>query len=111
MLLGILLLKKRYCLREYLSIIMISAGIFICTMASSNHIKSAKEQTGNLTNVSTHSNESTAHELIEYARWLTGIVMLSVALLLSASMGIIQETLYKTYGKHPSEALYYIVIF
>ena len=36
--------------------------------------------------------------------------MLSVALLLSAGMGIIQEKLYKKYGKHPDEALYYNVI-
>ena len=35
--------------------------------------------------------------------------MLSVALLLSAGMGIIQEKLYKKYGKHPDEALYYNV--
>ena len=37
--------------------------------------------------------------------------MLSLALVLSAGMGIIQETLYKTYGKHPSEALFYNVKF
>jgi solute carrier family 35 (UDP-xylose/UDP-N-acetylglucosamine transporter), member B4 len=37
--------------------------------------------------------------------------MLSVALLLSAGMGIIQEKLYKKYGKHPDEALYYNVIY
>lgn len=36
--------------------------------------------------------------------------MLTFALLLSAGMGIIQEKLYKTHGKHPSEALYYNVI-
>lgn len=39
MILGIIILKKRYTLREYLSIIAISAGICICTLASSNDIK------------------------------------------------------------------------
>ena len=37
--------------------------------------------------------------------------MLTVALLLSAGMGIIQEKLYKEHGKHPDEALYYNVNF
>ena len=36
--------------------------------------------------------------------------MLTFALLLSAGMGIIQEKLYKEYGKYPDEALYYNVI-
>ncbi len=35
--------------------------------------------------------------------------MLTFALLLSAGMGIIQEKLYKEYGKFPGEALYYNV--
>ena len=35
MFLGIVFLKKKYSLREYISIILISAGICICTLASS----------------------------------------------------------------------------
>lgn len=38
-----------------------------------------------------------------------GISMLTLALLLSAAMGLVQETLYKRHGKHPGEALYYNV--
>lgn len=36
--------------------------------------------------------------------------MLTFALLLSARMGIFQESISKRYGKHPSESLYYTVI-
>lgn len=109
MILGIIILKKRYSLREYISIVLISAGIFICTMASSNDIKSTKPSPTNP--VDNELNDAAAvSELVEYVRWLTGILMLTIALLLSASMGIIQETLYKQYGKYPSEALYYNVI-
>lgn len=36
--------------------------------------------------------------------------MLTVALLLSAGMGIVQEKLYQNHGKYPDEALFYIVI-
>lgn len=42
---------------------------------------------------------------------LSGIAMLTFALLMSARMGIFQETLYKKYGKHPKEALFYNVSF
>lgn len=35
--------------------------------------------------------------------------MLTLALLLSAGMGLEQEKLYKTHGKHPDEALFYNV--
>lgn len=39
----------------------------------------------------------------------SGIAMLTFALLMSARMGIFQEMLYKQYGKHPKEALFYNV--
>lgn len=38
-----------------------------------------------------------------------GIALLTVALFISARMGIYQEVLYKRYGKHPREALYVTV--
>lgn len=38
-----------------------------------------------------------------------GIAMLTFALLMSARMGIFQEMLYKQYGKHSKEALFYNV--
>ena len=41
--------------------------------------------------------------------WLGGIALLTFALFLSARMGIFQECLYARYGKHPWEALFYIV--
>ena len=36
MILGIILLKKTYSVREYVAVVMISAGICICTLASSS---------------------------------------------------------------------------
>lgn len=41
--------------------------------------------------------------------WSIGILILTVALLVSACMGIYQEAIYKKYGKHSREALYYTV--
>lgn len=42
-----------------------------------------------------------------FYRWALGIGLLTLALFVSAGMGIYQEQLYKRYGKHPFEALYY----
>uniref|UniRef100_A0A671VAT1 Solute carrier family 35 member B4 n=1 Tax=Sparus aurata TaxID=8175 RepID=A0A671VAT1_SPAAU len=90
MILGIIILKKRYSASKYLSIALVSAGIFICTIMSARQV------------VSPHR---TCRELVPL--YLKGIGMLTFALLMSARMGIFQETLYKQYGKHSKEALFY----
>lgn len=41
--------------------------------------------------------------------WMCGITLLTMALFISARMGIYQEVLYKLHGKHPREALYVTV--
>lgn len=42
--------------------------------------------------------------------WFIGIILLTFALLLSARMGIFQESIAQRYGKNPRESLYYTVI-
>lgn len=41
--------------------------------------------------------------------YLTGVALLTVALFMSARLGVYQEVLYATYGKHDKEAMFYIV--
>lgn len=41
--------------------------------------------------------------------WTCGITLLTMALFISARMGIYQEVLYKQHGKHPRESLYVTV--
>ncbi|XP_013872583.1 UDP-xylose and UDP-N-acetylglucosamine transporter [Austrofundulus limnaeus] len=95
MVLGIVILKKRYSASKYLSIALVSAGIFICTVMSAKQVhevsKDGREEDG----------------FHAFVHWLIGIAMLTFALLMSARMGIFQETLYKKYGKHSKEALFY----
>lgn len=105
MILGILLLHKRYSLREYISVVLISIGIFVSTMASSNDMKK-KENNANIN----PDQQQGDHEYVFYFWWAIGISMLTVALLISAGMGLVQEKLYGEHGKHPDEALYYIVL-
>ncbi|KAL6106490.1 slc35b4 [Pungitius sinensis] len=94
MVLGIIILKKRYSASKYLSIALVSAGIFICTIMSAKQVNVANEG-------------SEEENFYGFVRWLIGICMLTFALLMSARMGIFQETLYKQYGKHSKEALFY----
>ncbi|TNN82132.1 UDP-xylose and UDP-N-acetylglucosamine transporter [Liparis tanakae] len=94
MILGIIILKKRYSASKYLSIALVSAGIFICTIMSAKQMNVANEG-------------SEEQNVYAFMRWLIGIGMLTFALLMSARMGIFQETLYKQYGKHSKEALFY----
>lgn len=90
MLMGIVLLGKRYTPTKYVSVMMITAGIVVCT------IMSAKAS----------STEDGAGE--EDMLWLpVGVFLLTFALVLSARMGIYQEVIYGKHGKHPKEALFY----
>ncbi|XP_068170057.1 UDP-xylose and UDP-N-acetylglucosamine transporter [Antennarius striatus] len=94
MILGIIILRKKYSPSKYLSIALISFGIFVCTVMSAKQVDVVSEIP-----------EKQGFSAL--MRWLIGIAMLTFALLMSARMGIFQETLYKEFGKHPKEALFY----
>ncbi|XP_035824515.1 UDP-xylose and UDP-N-acetylglucosamine transporter-like [Aplysia californica] len=93
LILGVLIMKKKYKMTKYLSVVLISIGIVACTIASANQ----KEDLASLT----------GDEAYDYFIWLTGLFLLVLSLFLSARMGIFQEQTYAQYGKHPSEALFY----
>ncbi|KAK9723240.1 UAA transporter family [Popillia japonica] len=101
MVMGIIILKKRYTFAKFLSVVMISVGIAICTIVSSTN------KTSTCTNCDMKIPIDTEKEDADMFWWLIGIILLSASLFLSARMGIYQESIYKTHGKHPSEALYY----
>ncbi|XP_029090070.1 UDP-xylose and UDP-N-acetylglucosamine transporter [Monodon monoceros] len=94
MILGIIILKKRYSVFKYASIALVSVGIFICTFMSAKQVTS-------------QSSSSENDGFQAFAWWFLGIGALTFALLMSARMGIFQETLYKQFGKHYKEALFY----
>lgn len=86
MVLGMLILNKRYTLRRYISVFMVTCGIILFTWASEG--------------VKAPHNQKKSSSLV-------GILLLVFALVVSASLGIYQETLFKKYGKHPREALFF----
>ena len=90
MLMGIVLLGKRYTTTKYVSVLMITLGIVLCTIMSAK-APSSEEGAGK-----------------EDMLWLpVGVALLTFALVLSARMGIYQEVIYGKFGKHPKEALFY----
>jgi len=84
-----ILLKKKFSTTKYLSVFVITSGIFICTFMTAKAKSSAD------------SSSSIASPQI-----VTGLIVLSVALFLSSFIGIIQEKTRSEYGKHPMECLF-----
>ncbi|KAI9477788.1 MAG: UAA transporter [Benjaminiella poitrasii] len=87
MILGALILKKRYSLGQIVGVLFVTAGVVWATLdnASSSH----ESNSGNTT------------------EFLTGIFLLLVAMILSAGMGLFQEVTYRKYGKQWREGLFY----
>jgi len=79
MVMGMLILKKRYTPLKMLSIVMITLGIIVCTLESGKEVKATDPKEVN-------SDPDTA-----YFWWVVGIILLTVALFVSARMGIYQE--------------------
>lgn len=97
---GIIILKKKYVFSKYLSVFMITSGIAICTIVSGTEIKSLRQKDMEYA-------PTTPWE--DFFWWSLGISLLTIALFVSARMGIYQEVLHSRYGKNAREALYYTV--
>ncbi|KFD71640.1 hypothetical protein M514_05352 [Trichuris suis] len=94
LLLGRWLLNKQYSWRKYISVFVISAGIILATMATYNSQQIAKRAEAAPTTLD--------------IRLLIGVSMLLFALIFSSVLGIFQETMYRRYGKHSREAMFYV---
>ncbi|KYN08577.1 PREDICTED: UDP-xylose and UDP-N-acetylglucosamine transporter [Cyphomyrmex costatus] len=98
MIMGIVILNKKYIFSKYLSVFMITTGIALCTIVSGKEIKSLQQK--NVVQVATTPWD-------DFFWWILGISLLTIALFVSARMGIYQEVLHSRYGKNAREALYY----
>ncbi|KAI0629221.1 UAA transporter [Trametes polyzona] len=88
MLLGYVLLKKRYSLTQVASVAFVSAGVVLATLSR----PSAPKSTG---------------ELPDVRRYSIGVFMLTVSLLLTGILGVLQERTYTRYGPHWKEGVFY----
>ena len=112
MLMGIFIMGKSYDRIKYVSVIMISCGIFLCTIMSATNrvsIKTGKVIFYNETDTDHHADNPNVddYDFEELRQMVCGVFLLTFALILSTRMGIYQEDLFTAYGKHPKEALFY----
>ncbi|KAI9243426.1 UAA transporter [Sporodiniella umbellata] len=87
MVMGAIILKKRYSLGQMLGVVLVTVGVIWAT----------------LDNASNYTQTSTANT----SEFVIGISLLSIAMVLSAGMGLFQEVTYKKYGKEWREGLFY----
>ncbi|XP_052213649.1 UDP-xylose and UDP-N-acetylglucosamine transporter-like [Dreissena polymorpha] len=90
LLLGVIILKKSYPLAKYLSVIMITLGICLCTYASA-----------------TFEHPDEKDKLFDLYSYSMGVALLVFSLVMTARMGLYQESVYQQHGKHPNESLFY----
>ncbi|CAG0898396.1 unnamed protein product [Cyprideis torosa] len=95
MILGMIILRRRYTLTKKMSVAMVSVGIAICSLASGRDMMNRT------------TNQLLSGGFTPFFWWCVGVAMLTVSLFLAARLGIFQETLYQKYGKHPRESLFY----
>lgn len=100
LLLGMWILQKRYSFSKYLSVVLVTAGIVVCTLAAAT-----------VSEADADSDKAVSSEAPQFRSYLSkaiGISMLTFALFASSLLGVRQEQLFTKYGKHNREAMFYI---
>ena len=88
MVVSIIVFKRSYSLSKYISVLMVTAGIIVATLASADLKKNSADDA-------------------TFGVWMTGITMLTYALFGSAVMGVFQEKLFAKFGKKSDEVLFF----
>ncbi|KAK5971456.1 UDP-xylose and UDP-N-acetylglucosamine transporter [Trichostrongylus colubriformis] len=92
--LGFTLRNRFYTRKQIASVIAVTCGIIIFTLASYNP--------------SAYPKTSDSVRFFSIQPFFTGIFLLTAALLLSAYLGVCQEDMYGTYGKHAKESMFMV---
>ncbi|KAF9575753.1 golgi uridine diphosphate-N- acetylglucosamine transporter [Mortierella alpina] len=94
MLLGMLLMKKRYTRPQMFAVLIVTVGVIYATT-------SAK------TNVPPTHKKASSQQDVSAGDYAVGVFMLTVALIISSLMGLLQESTYQKYGAEWREGLFY----
>lgn len=100
----------RFCLNDKSKILSINF-LFIVQFNSFLQLLEGSFSMTVMFRFNTDNEQHNAENMFLFISVRSGIAMLTFALLMSARMGIFQEKLYKQYGKHSKEALFYNVSF
>ncbi|KAH9852102.1 UAA transporter family-domain-containing protein [Lenzites betulinus] len=88
MLLGYLVLHKRYSIAQVAAVGFVSAGVILATL-------------------SRPSTPKTTGDPPDVGRYTIGVIMLTVSLVLTGVLGVLQERTYTKYGPHWKEGVFY----
>ncbi|KAI0716000.1 UAA transporter family-domain-containing protein [Cerioporus squamosus] len=88
MLLGYLVMKKRYSLAQIAAVAFVSAGVILATLSRPSSSKASDTPA-------------------DLGRYTIGIAMLTFSLLLTGVLGVLQERTYTKYGPHWREGVFY----
>ncbi|KAK9729381.1 golgi uridine diphosphate-N- acetylglucosamine transporter [Basidiobolus ranarum] len=89
MILGWLILNKRYSMKQVVAVILVSIGVTAATLSSADTTQNA------------------SHDHMNYSDWIIGVTLLLIAIILSSLLGLYQEVVYKKYGNQWRESLFY----
>ncbi|CDO41128.1 UAA transporter [Caenorhabditis elegans] len=97
MTMGWIIRNYQYSLKQISAVVVVTAGIVIFTLASyepgAQNIRSGIDSNS---------------WLIPIPPFVVGLALLSFALILSAYLGLYQETFYQKHGKHNEEMMFYV---
>ncbi|KAF8924310.1 golgi uridine diphosphate-N- acetylglucosamine transporter [Dissophora ornata] len=97
MVLGMILMKKRYSKPQMFAVLIVTMGvIYATTSAKTNTQKPSSSSSG-----------SAKAQEVSAGDYAIGVFMLTVALIVSSLMGLLQESTYQTYGSEWREGLFY----
>ncbi|RPD64339.1 UAA-domain-containing protein [Lentinus tigrinus ALCF2SS1-7] len=88
MLLGYLVMKKRYSLAQIAAVAFVSAGVILATLSRPSSPKSSEVP-------------------VDLGRYTIGVAMLTLSLFLTGTLGVLQERTYTKYGPHWKEGVFY----
>ncbi|GJJ74064.1 solute carrier family 35 (UDP-xylose/UDP-N-acetylglucosamine transporter), member B4 [Entomortierella parvispora] len=94
MVLGMILMKKRYSASQIFAVVVVTIGVIYATT-------SAKASSGS------SSSSKPASDTVSTGDYAIGVFMLTIALIVSSLMGLLQESTYQTYGAEWREGLFY----
>ncbi|KAJ7718130.1 UAA transporter [Mycena maculata] len=94
MIFGFLLAGRRYTIMQVVSVILVSAGVILATLARPSAAAAAKQS-------------DPVQSAADLQKYTIGISMLVTSLVLSGLFGLLQERTYKTYGPCWKEGVFY----
>ena len=92
-----LLMKKRYTKPQMFAVLIVTLGVIYATTSAKTN--------------GTPPKKASSQQDVNAGDYAVGVFMLTVALVISSLMGLLQESTYQTYGAEWREGLFYSVRF